>query len=97
MLLGKNKYLHPCHYQFILCTHSILCCKENKSALLITGIVTLFSVVLLMVSMPLIRTQIYVQNHQSSTEEKAQTGTHYYEAIYNSPNTNTQEHRGKRF
>ncbi|AKL40127.1 TPA: oligosaccharide repeat unit polymerase [Serratia marcescens] len=67
--------------------------KENKSALLITGIVTLFSVVLLMVSMPLVRTQIYVQNHQSSTEEKAQTGTHYYEAIYNSPNTNTQEHR----
>lgn len=60
--------------------------KEKKSALLITGMITLFSVVVLMISMPLIRTQIYVQNQQSGAKEEVQTGTQYYQAIYNSPN-----------
>jgi hypothetical protein len=60
--------------------------KENKLPLLTTGVITLISVVLLMVSMPLIRTQIYVQNQQPAAEEKVQTGTQYYETIYNSPN-----------
>jgi hypothetical protein len=67
--------------------------KENKSALLTTGVITLVSVVLLMVSMPLIRTQIYVQNQQPAAEEKVQTGTQYYEAIYNSPNTSSPQHQ----
>lgn len=67
--------------------------KENKSALLTTGVITLVSVVLLMVSMPLIRTQIYVQNQQPTAEEKVQTGTQYYEAIYNSPNTASSQHQ----
>lgn len=60
--------------------------KEKKSALLITGVITLFTVVVLMVSMPLIRTQIYVKNQQSDAKEEVQTGTQYYQAIYNRPN-----------
>ncbi|MCR0999096.1 O-antigen polymerase [Serratia rubidaea] len=64
--------------------------KENKKSVAITGTAILITVAALMVTIPLVRTQIYVQQHQTASEGQApSSGSDYYATIYNTVNTHT--------